>query len=309
MLKFFFTKSSFLAACMLATPVWAQQRQMTPDEMQQFEYMMGMGGQEVERLALMLQLGVNVFFLLLFGIILLIARRNMKGWNQPLKEVWFAFSGRLNRKAYWLKGILLVSIIGMSVQLFALLMGALLGGEIGAVIGGIGVLIVILPLVVFNVWVALAVAIKRAHDLGHSGWWLFAFLIPFYNLWMMIEMLFFRGVVGPNAYGPDPIDPYNDMIDELYGDAGDDHGDLGDAPLHPAPRPPQDGPDAPQGFGTRKFVKPPPPIQDTHQPDNVFTPTDIPGGSANLDVIKRRLGDDIMRPIKRKGGGGRDSEG
>ncbi|HEY9081198.1 DUF805 domain-containing protein [Magnetovibrio sp.] len=263
---------------------------------------------QLETMASMIELGMLVFFVLLFGAILLIARRNMKGWDQPLSWVWFSLSGRLNRKAYWLKGVLLMSLIGFGVQMFGVLIGLLSGTSgLGAILGASAALLVLLPLLVFNFWVSLAISVKRAHDLGHSGWWLLLFLVPIYNLWMAIVMGFFRGTPGPNDYGPDPIDPINDYIDEMTGGAQDDGDGQASAPSHPNPRPPQGGDDAPQGFGGRKFAKPEAPAET--QPEADFTPVDLSGGADNLDVIKRRLGDDIMRPIKRKGGGGREPVG
>ena len=279
---------------------WAQQGQMTPEQMAQ-----------MQGVAPLVELGFLVFFLLLNGATLLIARRNMKGWNQPLKWVWFSFSGRLNRKAYWLKGFVLMSMVGLGVQMFGTLVGLLAGTSgLGAVLGVGAVLVVIIPLLVFNFWVSLALAVKRAHDLGHSGWWLLFFLVPIYNVWVGIVLAFFRGTPGPNAYGPDPIDPINDYIDEMYGGDDDDGGEgAADAPgpVHPQPRPPQGGDDAPKGFGGRAFTKPAAPLETASEPD--FIPVEMPGGAANLDVIKRRLGNDILRPIKRKGGGGRDPVG
>lgn len=257
-----------------------------------------------------IELALNAFFFVVFGAILLFARRNMKGWNQPIKEVWFSFGGRLNRKAYWLKGVLLVSMISIAVQVFAGLIGLTLGTGLGALIGGTTLLVIFLPFMVFNIWVGLAIAIKRFHDLGSSGWWVLGVFIPFYNIWLGIKLLFFRGTVGPNAYGPDPIDPYYDAVDELFGaDGGDDGETDADVPPRPQPRPPQDGGSAPQGFGSKAFTKPVEPQTREQEPEDDFTPVDMSGGSANLEVIKRRLGEDILRPIKRKGGGGRDAEG
>lgn len=286
-----------LIATAFAVPAWAQQGQMTPDQVAQ-----------MQSVTTMAELGVIVFFLLFNGAILLIARRNMKGWDQPLKWVWFSFSGRLNRKAYWLKGFVLVGMVGLAVQVFAVLAGLLAGtSDLGAILGTSALLVVALPMMVFNFWVGLAISVKRAHDLGHSGWWLLFFLVPIYNLWIAIVMGFFRGTPGPNAYGPDPIDPISDYIDEVYGvDDGDGAGDA-PGPSHPQPRPPQGGDDAPKGFGGRAFTKPAAPVETAAEQD--FTPVEMAGGAANLDVIKRRLGDDILRPIKRKGGGGRDPVG
>ena len=296
--------SSFLRACFIASvgcagavAAWAQQGQLTPDQIAQMETM-----------ASLVELGGLIFVLIVFGAILLIARRNMKGWDQPLSWVWFSFSGRLNRKAYWLKGVVLMSMVGLGVQVFAALLGFLIGSSaLGGMLGASAALIVLLPLLVFNLWVSMAISVKRAHDLGHSGWWLLLFLAPIYNLWMAIVMGFFRGSPGLNDFGPDPIDPINDYVDEVFGADDEDGMEDAPAPSHPQPRPPQGGDDAPKGFGVRAFTKRAAP--EAPAPEPVVAPVEMTGGSANLDVIKRRLGTDILRPIKRKGGGGRDPEG
>jgi|GEM_PF-476947 len=286
-----------LAATAFAAPASAQQGQMTPDQMAQ-----------MQSVTTMAELGIIVFFLLINGAVLLIARRNMKGWDQPLKWVWFSFSGRLNRKAYWLKGFVLMSMIGLGVQLFGVLVGLMFGATgLGGMFGVAIALVVILPLLVFNFWVSLALVVKRAHDLGHSGWWLLLFLVPIYNLWMAIVVGFFRGSPGPNDFGPDPIDPINDYVNEMFGVDDEDGMEDAPAPSHPQPRPPQGGDDAPKGFGARAFTKRAAPA--ALAPESVVAPVEMTGGAANLDVIKRRLGNDILRPIKRKGGGGRDPEG
>lgn len=291
---------------------WAQQGEMTAEQMAQLE--------QFGTYAVMAQIGITVVFLIIAAGVLLIARRNMKGWNQPLKWVWFSFSGRLNRKAYWLKGIVLMSIIANAVQVFALLVGMLFdaGSGIGAMVGGIGLLIVTIPLIVFNVWVGAAVAVKRAHDLGHSGWWLLLFIVPFYNIWMAILMAFFRGTPGPNNFGADPIDSIDDYLDEVFGltggDGGDSEGDGGagvDDRPHPHPRPPSgpsDGDVGPKGFGARTFVKPQPVAAKPERSEPIVV-AEMSGGDANLDIITRRLGNEILRPIQRKGGGGRAPEG
>ena len=285
-----------LVATAFTAPAWAQQGQMTPEQMAQ-----------METLASMAELGMLVFILIVFGAVLLIARRNMKGWDQPLSWVWFSFTGRLNRKAYWLKGVVLMSMIGLGVQVFTVLLGFLIGSSVlGGVLGASAVLIVLLPLLVFNFWVSLAISVKRAHDLGHSGWWLLLFLVPIYNLWMAVVVGFFRGTPGPNEYGPDPIDPINEYVNEMLGGEDEDGQEDAPTPSHLQPRPPEGG-DAPKGFGARAFTKPVAPIEAKSEP--IASPVELPGGTANMAVIKRRLGNDILRPIKRKGGGGREPEG
>jgi uncharacterized membrane protein YhaH (DUF805 family) len=43
-----------------------------------------------------------------------------------------------------------------------------------------------------------AIAIRRAHDTGHNGWWMF---IPFYNFYL----LFKKGDVETNRFGPPTV--------------------------------------------------------------------------------------------------------
>lgn len=55
-------------------------------------------------------------------------------------------------------------------------------------------------------WPALAVAIKRWHDRGKSGWWTLILLVPIVGwIWGVIELGFLEGTNGPNEYGPDPL--------------------------------------------------------------------------------------------------------
>ena len=50
----------------------------------------------------------------------------------------------------------------------------------------------IIALTLWYIWIAQAV--KRSHDIGHSGWWIW---IPFYIVWL----LFAKGDKGENEYG------------------------------------------------------------------------------------------------------------
>ncbi len=54
-------------------------------------------------------------------------------------------------------------------------------------------------------WICFALHAKRWHDRGKSGWLAALAIIPFVNLWLLIECGFLRGTVGPNQYGPDPL--------------------------------------------------------------------------------------------------------
>ena len=51
---------------------------------------------------------------------------------------------------------------------------------------------------------SIAVAIRRMHDVGKSGWFI---LIPIYNLILALT----KGDEGPNEYGSDPMNPDAEM--------------------------------------------------------------------------------------------------
>ncbi|WP_103918034.1 DUF805 domain-containing protein [Alcanivorax sp.] len=52
---------------------------------------------------------------------------------------------------------------------------------------------------------AIMVQIKRWHDRDKSGWWCLINLIPFGNLWVLVECGFLPGTSGLNRYGADPF--------------------------------------------------------------------------------------------------------
>jgi len=60
-------------------------------------------------------------------------------------------------------------------------------------------------LIALDLWVFLAVNVKRWHDRGKSGWWCLLLFIPILGpIWTIVELGFLRGTVGWNDYGHDP---------------------------------------------------------------------------------------------------------
>ena len=122
----------------------------------------------------------------------------------PLKR--FAdFQGRSRRKEYWMfqLGIILAYIVA-----------AVFIGIVGAVFGETASGIVMLPLflVVLGIFVpALAVTVRRLHDQDKSGWWILINFIPFGGIVLLVFMCL-EGTQGPNQYGPDPKNPYDEEV-------------------------------------------------------------------------------------------------
>jgi uncharacterized membrane protein YhaH (DUF805 family) len=136
--------------------------------------------------------------------------------------------GRIPRQTYWI-GILIISVVGVP----AVLLGAVLGGSTGAAIVNL-----------FFLWCGFALSVKRAQDRNRHYLFVAAYfgllalltnvlassnkisdkmmdpsavppaltvlvgvLFAGYVIFLLIELGFLRGTVGPNKYGPDPLQP------------------------------------------------------------------------------------------------------
>lgn len=103
------------------------------------------------------------------------------------------FSGRATRSEYWWFVLFWYAII-----LCAVLLGVATGIEkpILALIGIFGA-ISFIPIV--------ALRVRRLHDIGKSGWWIFLGLVPYIGGFILF-LFSVIGSDGENEYGPDPFD-------------------------------------------------------------------------------------------------------
>jgi len=111
----------------------------------------------------------------------------MRGPGPKTDNGLFSFEGRVSRSTYWL-----VSIIAFVVFQIAFM-----------VLGRKAPFLVIVFSVPF-LWVSLAVAVKRWHDLNKSGWMSLILFIPIVGaVFSLVVLGFRRGTVGKNQYTPD----------------------------------------------------------------------------------------------------------
>jgi uncharacterized membrane protein YhaH (DUF805 family) len=104
-------------------------------------------------------------------------------YKKVVFENYANFNGRARRQEYWM--FFLVNFIIAFVLGF---IAGLVSPQL-ALIGNIYSLAVLMP--------GIAVAVRRVHDVGKSGWFI---LIPIYNIILMCT----EGEKGPNEYGSDP---------------------------------------------------------------------------------------------------------
>ena len=111
----------------------------------------------------------------------------------------FSFQGRIRRLHYWLTAIGAAVVVGI--------IGSILMGMSGIASGHPNPIIA-LPLIVIyavDIWIGLALGVKRCHDRDKSGWFLLIGLIPIIGpLWLLVELGFLDGTPGPNKYGASP---------------------------------------------------------------------------------------------------------
>ena len=147
--------------------------------------------------------------------------------------LYTSFDGRINRKPFWIAGI----ILAVASVIINILLGALFGGSVIAAILALLVMLAFL-------YPSLALTVKRLHDrnkpgsyaavfyapsvlygvcevLGLTGTptmvgdqtvmmpntfgWLLMLLMLAVAIWALVELGFLRGTAGQNGYGPDPL--------------------------------------------------------------------------------------------------------
>jgi uncharacterized membrane protein YhaH (DUF805 family) len=119
----------------------------------------------------------------------------MKWYLKVVRDNYANFTGRARREEYWMFAlfnfIFIIAIIAVSAGLsgatetpafMALYFIYLLG--------------IMIP--------SLAVAVRRLHDVGKSGWFYFIALIPFIGAIWLLVLFVTEGDKGANQYGPDP---------------------------------------------------------------------------------------------------------
>lgn len=111
-------------------------------------------------------------------------------WYITVLKKYAVFSGRARRKEYWMF-FLFNTIISFLLGLVLGFVGSLL--EVGVTLGSIGSALYTLGIIIPS----LAVAVRRMHDSGRSGWWL---LVPLANLFFLCV----DSQEGENEYGPNP---------------------------------------------------------------------------------------------------------
>lgn len=122
---------------------------------------------------------------------------DLKGWYLKVLRQYSDFNGRARRREYWMFTLANVLVI-VAIGIVAGILGAIADflGVIGMIAYVLYALAVFIP--------GIAVAIRRLHDTGKSGWFLAVALVPFVGGLIVLYFLIQEGEPGPNLHGPDP---------------------------------------------------------------------------------------------------------
>lgn len=116
-------------------------------------------------------------------------------WFLLALRKYAVFSGRSRRSEYWYFTLFYLLIL-LPLYLLDHSLGTYNQKTDIGLFSGVYALLTILPCV--------AVAARRLHDTGKSGWWQLIALIPYLGALVLIAFLIRDSVPGSNAYGPNP---------------------------------------------------------------------------------------------------------
>ena len=140
-------------------------------------------------------------------------------WMTLAFKRYAEFTGRSRRMEYWMFTLLNAIVVtvlmlvifgaGGAAGMFNADMNGNPSAGLGALFGGMGLLIVVYALAVLLP--SIAVTVRRLHDRDMSGWWylgaIIGGMIPLVGFLISIAFLVLMalpGTPGPNRFGPDP---------------------------------------------------------------------------------------------------------
>ena len=110
-------------------------------------------------------------------------------WYLKVLKKYAVFSGRAQRKEYWmffLFNFIIAFVLGF--------VEGLAGGP--GVLGSLYGLAVLIP--------GIAVSVRRLHDTNRSGWWVLISVVPLIGAIVLLIFMVEDSQPGDNRYGPNP---------------------------------------------------------------------------------------------------------
>jgi uncharacterized membrane protein YhaH (DUF805 family) len=124
-------------------------------------------------------------------------------WYLKAFKNYAVFNGRASRKEFWM-----FVLFNMIFAFIAVILDSILGSSDNntgyGIFSSLYTLAIILP--------SFSAEVRRLHDIGKSGWWIFISFVPLIgSIWLLV-LLSQEGNQGENQYGADPKESYNVQI-------------------------------------------------------------------------------------------------
>jgi uncharacterized membrane protein YhaH (DUF805 family) len=116
-------------------------------------------------------------------------------WYVKVLENYAVFNGRARRKEYWM-----FFLFNSMFAICAMVADAVLG--LSEYLYGNGLISMLYALAMFIP--GTAVCVRRLHDVGKSGWWIFINFIPIAGIIWCFILLVTEGEADENKYGENP---------------------------------------------------------------------------------------------------------
>lgn len=128
-------------------------------------------------------------------------------WKKVVIENYANFTGRARRSEYWYFALGQFCLI---IPFYAIAMAGLLNENTALTTLGF---IVYILIILATFIPALAVSVRRLHDVGRSGWFYFFALIPLIGPIVLLVWFFTEGNRFANNWGEDPKNPDGPLFD------------------------------------------------------------------------------------------------
>jgi uncharacterized membrane protein YhaH (DUF805 family) len=130
-------------------------------------------------------------------------------WYLKVWKQYAVFRGRARRKEYWMFLLIywltLLVAYGLSFALTSV--SSILGGIISSLIG-LYSLALLVP--------SIAVLVRRLHDVGKGGGWIFIYFVPVVGIFWLLILLVTDSEIGENRFGPNPKGIGNQDISVVF---------------------------------------------------------------------------------------------
>ncbi len=118
-------------------------------------------------------------------------------WYLEVLRKYAVFQGRARRREYWFF-VLFNLLISLALGALDGILGTFDAQAGIGVLGGLYALAVFIP--------ALAVTVRRLHDIDRSGWWILIGFIPLIGAIILLVFLVLDSNSGSNRFGENPKD-------------------------------------------------------------------------------------------------------